>query len=605
MSFWVKRNQGTDFYIGDLSNAVVAASGGERDLHASFYYEDIVRSSDLATAFSSGNLVKIDGPGGSQVPSGQEYDDAVQDHTHLWEKVKVAVLGSATVDTLKEWLAYQETVNLAGDPYSDFIITASGSTAINISAGKLFIKTSNSYSGDIVAYDYPGESAVALPYANAVNWVYMDYNGGSPQVAVTDNLMSLNLNTQVVIGRVYRYGSELRIFNVGQRFSNYRTRDCFKDFEVYGPQRASGLLLGESGTRNVTMSAGVFYCAHNRESLSALDTSGTDHFDVWNSSASTTPDASAVSQIDNQQYWNGGALADLGNNNYGVRFMYVDFDGHLHMQYGTSNANTVAEAGEETIPTPPAYLRDFAVYIGRIIIQEDGTSFSLITNPFEMSEEGAGVTSHDELNGVTANQHHNQQHSITSTSDHTFPGGTSTYLRADGSFATPSGGAADEIAIYADHKTAGSDGGDFNSGSWVTRTLNTTEKQIVTNSNISRVGNVITLKTGKYKVRAWAQAYGVDKHMTRLRKTSGTASTAVNGMTAFAGDFGAFTGYCGSHSMMEGVVEVTGASDTFELQHRCINSKSLDGLGLGDFGYGDDFGEDEVFSRVVIEKVKE
>ena len=529
------------------------------------------------------------------------------------------VSGQNFIDTTSsEWRNHQDGVSLSGDPYVDFIISFASSTTVDISSGKLFIKSSNSYSGDIEVYDYSGESGVSLPYANAVNWVYMDYNGGSPQVAVTDDVMSLNLNTQLVIGRVYRYGTELRIYNVGQRFSNYRTRDCFKDFEVYGPQRASGLLLGESGTRNVTMSAGVFYCAHNRQSLSALDTSGSDYFDVWNSSASTTPDSSSVSQIDNQQYWTGSALGNLGNNKYGTRYMYVDFDGHLHMQYGTSNVNSVALAGEEVIPTPPAYLRDFAVYIGRIIIQEDGTSFALITNPFEMSEEGAGVTSHDELNGVTANQHHNEDHAARhsdggadeiTVENLATSGDSGTVPTSDGAggltMQTPASAPADQLAIYADQKTAGTDGGTFTSGSWVTRTLNTTEKQIVTNSNISRVGNVITLKTGKYKVRAWAEAYGVEKHMTRLRKTSGTASTAIVGMVAFAGNYGGFTGYSGTHSMLEGVVEVTESSDTFELQHRCITSKSLDGLGLGDYGAGDDFGEDEVFSRVVIEKIKE
>lgn len=50
-----------------------------------------------------------------------------------------------------------------------------------------------------------------------------------------------------------------------------------------------------------------------------------------------------------------------------------------------------------------------------------------------------GVTAHADLTGVSADQHHARQHSITSASDHTFPGG-STFLRADGTFASPPGG---------------------------------------------------------------------------------------------------------------------------------------------------------------------
>lgn len=48
-----------------------------------------------------------------------------------------------------------------------------------------------------------------------------------------------------------------------------------------------------------------------------------------------------------------------------------------------------------------------------------------------------GVTAHGSLTGVTADQHHVRQHAATSAGDHTFPGGTSNFLRADGTFAAP------------------------------------------------------------------------------------------------------------------------------------------------------------------------
>src|SRR3972149_1191555 len=40
----------------------------------------------------------------------------------------------------------------------------------------------------------------------------------------------------------------------------------------------------------------------------------------------------------------------------------------------------------------------------------------------------------------THGQLHNRQHTVTDTADHTFPGGTTTFLRADGTFAAPPGG---------------------------------------------------------------------------------------------------------------------------------------------------------------------
>lgn len=44
---------------------------------------------------------------------------------------------------------------------------------------------------------------------------------------------------------------------------------------------------------------------------------------------------------------------------------------------------------------------------------------------------------HTDLTGVAADQHHVRQHAATSTADHTFPGGTTNFLRADGSWAAP------------------------------------------------------------------------------------------------------------------------------------------------------------------------
>jgi len=45
---------------------------------------------------------------------------------------------------------------------------------------------------------------------------------------------------------------------------------------------------------------------------------------------------------------------------------------------------------------------------------------------------------------------HTRQHTVTETADHTFPGGTTTFLRADGTFATPTGGWVDRTIVSRD-----------------------------------------------------------------------------------------------------------------------------------------------------------
>lgn len=50
--------------------------------------------------------------------------------------------------------------------------------------------------------------------------------------------------------------------------------------------------------------------------------------------------------------------------------------------------------------------------------------------------DGAQIL-HSSLGSIGADDHHAKQHSVTSALDHTFPGGTTTFLRADGAFAAP------------------------------------------------------------------------------------------------------------------------------------------------------------------------
>lgn len=56
-----------------------------------------------------------------------------------------------------------------------------------------------------------------------------------------------------------------------------------------------------------------------------------------------------------------------------------------------------------------------------------------------------GAHGHDDLDTVTADQHHTEVHTIAGADHSGFPGGTSTFLRADATFAAPTAAAADPV----------------------------------------------------------------------------------------------------------------------------------------------------------------
>ncbi len=148
------------------------------------------------------------------------------------------------------------------------------------------------------------------------------------------------------------------------------------------------------------------------------------------------------------------------------------------------------------------------------------------------------------------------------------------------------------MMIVRDEKAASTDGGTFTSGSWQTRTLNTTSTNTIAGASLS--ANKITLPSGTYYVYFCAPALLVDRHQSRFVSTSG-ASVSIIGQTANASS--ASNGM--STSLGSGVFSVPSSSTTVvELQHQCQTTKATNGLGSS-AGF-----TTEVYAFVEITKVK-
>lgn len=99
----------------------------------------------------------------------------------------------------------------------------------------------------------------------------------------------------------------------------------------------------------------------------------------------------------------------------------------------------------------------------------DATYLTATSNATLTNEVVVGTTPGGELGGTWAaptvdsvhsgSAHHAEQHVITDTADHTFPGGTTTFLRADGTFATPAGGSPNASTTYQYQYDFAIDGG--------------------------------------------------------------------------------------------------------------------------------------------------
>ncbi len=140
-----------------------------------------------------------------------------------------------------------------------------------------------------------------------------------------------------------------------------------------------------------------------------------------------------------------------------------------------------------------------------------------------------------------------------------------------------------DYAIFQEQQPSGTDGGTFTSGSWATRTLNTTAASLGT--AITLAANQITLAPGTYYIKAYVPANLAGAHQARLYNVT-TASTAIVGTSAVDG-----------YSVIEGFVTVA-ATSVFEIQHQCSTTRATDGLGKAV-----SFGENVVYTKVLIEMI--
>jgi len=149
-----------------------------------------------------------------------------------------------------------------------------------------------------------------------------------------------------------------------------------------------------------------------------------------------------------------------------------------------------------------------------------------------------------------------------------------------------------QIAVFADQKTSGTNGGTFTSGAWQTRTLNTTVYNGITSASLS--SNQISLPAGTYNVIAFAPVGDtVQNHQARLQNITDTATTLTG--TSIAA-FDASSAIPINQSVVMGVFTIAGTK-TFELQHQCALTKTTDGFGVA-AGFGT-----EVYAQITITKI--
>jgi len=132
-------------------------------------------------------------------------------------------------------------------------------------------------------------------------------------------------------------------------------------------------------------------------------------------------------------------------------------------------------------------------------------------------------------------------------------------------------GSLSQPATIYDSKSIGTNGGTFNSGSWILRDLNTVQSD--PNGIVTVSFNQIFVASGSYVFMISCPAYAVGNHQARLYNVTNSVVVAEGSVETTSG-FSVQTRSTINCSTTVAVPTV------FEVQHRCTLTKTTDGLGI-------------------------
>lgn len=331
-------------------------------------------------------------------------DDAVI-HSTSSADVTMAFLSGARYKSVQ---AVQDSFHSAGK-WASGSITDIGGGMIHVNSGTGFTRLVDDIEGTLYFADWPAFSA-SIP-TNSASWVGLTVNNGQLSGVLRDS-NDFNYQTEFSLGTVVNEGGTLHIANIATQLGDHASLMIRRGSQTMPYARDAtigGLIVGETGTRNPTLSAGAMWQNLERFAISAIDTSAAGTFDAYyrDGSGGWTV-SSSMKQYPNDLYDDGtGTLATLSTNNFLNHWWYLDLAGNLMMVWGQGNHNTLAAAEAESVPTPlPTRITVQARLLGRTIVQKNGTTYSANESVFDAGLFSvSSITDHGNLSGLGDNDH--------------------------------------------------------------------------------------------------------------------------------------------------------------------------------------------------------
>jgi len=337
----------------------------------------------------------------------EHLDDVSNPHDVVANQVNFDAIsgGGATYVSVQDFLNQAWSSGLI----SGMAMTEGASYAVDVAAGTAALASADDPNArTIYPFNFAGASTAVIA-DGTTRYVAIEYNGGTPQIVLSAT-SDLDRYDAFPLGWVTREGTTLHITNAPQHIVGIPHRIGHTLREVWGFRRADslgGLVIGNTGTRNPTLSAGEMYFGLNEFEVSAVDCSAAGTFSRYYRASGVWTREDSLQTWPNTLYTDGSDLQTMTVNRYGNVWWYLDPEGgQLIMLYGTSNAASQSTAEAEAPPaTVPLRVSDGCVLLGRFVYKNGGAAPILVQSSFNSAFNAAGATDHTLLSNIGTNTH--------------------------------------------------------------------------------------------------------------------------------------------------------------------------------------------------------
>lgn len=259
-----------------------------------------------------------------------------------------------------------------------FTITKNVDGTLSVPAADVMLRDANLDNAPLQLYHVSANASLALTDL-VVNFVYANYNSGSPVWAVDTSILNVNGRNKMLVAIAFRNGTSVDLLTVTGLNVDVPTKRARRLFNVNGMQYGSGLIIGGTD-RLITFTEGVLYFVDKLISVSAYDSQSTAFTYIYRNGTGGYTRVSA-NQIDNEHFDNGtGTLAHFSNQNkWRADYVYAIVDEPTRFIVVMGRAEYQSEAAAQATQPPTTLPPELATYglgklVARVVIQANAST---------------------------------------------------------------------------------------------------------------------------------------------------------------------------------------------------------------------------------------